>query len=494
MPTLIVSEHNKEPFTYVIDETPLRIGRNDPARGIVNHIAFDDITVSRQHAVLEYRGGEYIVEDIDSTRGTFVNDQRVKHACLKHGDRISLGRNKLVFEDTRYLTVDPRVYNVKPVQKDHRKTIDLNYLILQRLSEMVVTMTSLSEFYGAVMDLVKGGIKASKGLFILIDEKSECTMAASFGSDQNYSISMVRDVIHGQKSLLMGKNFQSSHTIALRDVQSALCAPLLQEDTVIGAIYLENELANRFGEGELILLSVIANQAVAGIEKVRLNEKLSWETKVRSSLQRFLSPGVAEIVTRDSLDKGEISLKAEKINATIMFTDIVGFTLLSERLAAEEIANLLNNYFSLMSEIVFNHNGTIDKYMGDGLLVIFGAPFYAPDHAAQAVQAAREMLEALEGFMSSFPDNKRFNIRIGINSGEVVAGYMGSPQRMEYSALGEAVIIANRLESLAQPGTIYIGRETYDYIESLIPAEFVSRIKTPKGNKEIEVYRVLTKQ
>lgn len=490
MPRFVINEYNKTQITYVIEKTPIRIGRDDPARGIRNDIALDDPTVSRSHAILDNKNGQYILEDLNSSRGTYVNYNRIKVCQLQNGDKITIGRNQLVFESTNWMTVDPRIYQPKPAFNDHHKTIDINYLILQRLSEIVVTMTSLKEFFEAVMNLVKWGIKASKGVIILLGEDNKFDIAAVFGDDASYSTTMVNEVIREQKSLLMGRDFDPTQTINMRNVHSALCAPLIYEDRVIGVIYLESDLADKFGERELILLSVIANQAVAGIEKVALNEKLSWEMKVRNSLQRFLSPDVAEIVTRDSLDKGEITLRAERIDATIMFTDIVGFTLLSERLAAEDIADLLNRYFSLMSDIVFNYNGTIDKYMGDGLLAIFGAPFPNKDHAWQAVQTAIQMLETLSEFRANLPEHKRFNIRIGINSGEVVAGYMGSPQRMEYSALGETVIIANRLESIAQPGGIYLGRDTYDLIKDRLPAEFVSRIKTPKGNKEIEVYRV----
>ena len=148
----------------------------------------------------------------------------------------------------------------------------------------------------------------------------------------------------------------------------------------MGVIYLEDPLPGRFEDGDLILLTLFANQVATGIEKVDLNERLHRESMLRSNLERFLSPRVVELVTRDCIDKGDILLKSERINATVLFSDIQGFTLLSEKLDPQEIADLLTDYFTLMTEAIFTGEGTLDKFMGDGLVAIFGAPFPYPDH------------------------------------------------------------------------------------------------------------------
>lgn len=203
-----------------------------------------------------------------------------------------------------------------------------------------------------------------------------------------------------------------------------------------------------------------------------------------------MSPRVAERIAQDCSNQEELALRTEKLTATILFADIQGFTLLSERLDAEDIAQLLTRYFTLMTDVLFRWEGTLDKYLGDGLLAIFGAPFQCDDHASRAVQCALEMLEQQDKLIASLPPDQRFAIRIGVNTGEVVAGYLGSPQRMEYTVLGETVVVAYRLQSLADPGTVYLGRPTYELVKGSFDVTYVDRIATPKGRREIDVYRL----
>ncbi|MBF0593275.1 MAG: adenylate/guanylate cyclase domain-containing protein, partial [Nitrospirae bacterium] len=212
---------------------------------------------------------------------------------------------------------------------------------------------------------------------------------------------------------------------------------------------------------------------------------------IKSNLERFLSPNVVAKVTADSKKKGRISFDAEKLNASILFSDIKGFTAMSERLDPHEIARLLNDYFEIMTEIVFQYEGTLDKYVGDAVMAVFGAPIAYEHHACNAVLAAIEMQNKLKVFKASLDQRRQFDIRIGINTGEVVTGYMGSPHRMEYTVLGEAVNVASRLESLAQPGGIFIGKLTCEQVKGKIETAFVGRIKTPKGEKDMDIYKVI---
>lgn len=214
---------------------------------------------------------------------------------------------------------------------------------------------------------------------------------------------------------------------------------------------------------------------------------ITKESLKKRNLERFLSPRVVELIGQN---EGEISLKSERLTATILFSDIQGFTELSERLEPEEVAHLLTKYFSLMSEIIFAHDGTLDKYLGDGFIAIFGAPFEYPDHPFKAVQAGLQMLEQQQKFVAGLADEKRFSIRIGINTGEIVAGFMGSPERMEYTALGKTAIIASRLQLLAEPGTLYMGRATYEAVNHVYSAEFKGKMLVPKSLEKMEVYRL----
>jgi adenylate cyclase len=467
------------------------IGRNDPASGIVNHINLPDSAVSRRHAKIIFENFDYYIEDLGSVNGTWLNDQKIKKAKLSPGDQIGIGRNNLIFESQGTKILNPVDFMVKEVPKiDHHKTVDSNYFILHQLSKLLITQNNLSDFLSAVMKMVLEGVKSEHGAVILTDYEGNIKQAITSPKDMRFSEDVIKQVVTRKKSLLIGYDFEASKTMMVRGVHSAICAPLLTDEKVLGTLYLEDPLPGRFGEEDLIILTLFANQTAAGIESMILRENLQNELKIRSNLERFLSPRIAELIIRDCLSKGELLLKTERVNGTILFSDIQGFTRLSENLDPDEVAELLSRYFSMMTDIVFDHEGTVDKYVGDGLLAVFGAPFPYADHPLRAVAAAVQMLQHQKRFAEDLPPEKRFAIRIGVNTGEIVAGYMGAPKRMEYTVLGEPVIIAQRLESLADPDTVYLGRATYLMVKDRYPAEFIAKIATPKGRKEMEIYKL----
>jgi adenylate cyclase len=468
------------------------IGRNDPATGIVNHVNLADNAVSRRHARIFLENYNYYIEDLDSANGTWVNEQSIKKAKLSPGDQIGIGRNILIFESQGTKIINPIDFMVKEAPIDHHKTVDSNYFILQQLSKLLITKNNLTDFLIAVMKMILESMKAERSALLLTDSEGNISQVVKSKNNVVFSEDVIKQVITKKKSLLIGYDFEASKTMMTRGIHSAICAPLLADQKVLGAVYLEDPLPGRFGEEDLIILTLFANQTAAGIESMILRENLENELKIRGNLERFLSPRIAALVIQDCLGKGELLLKTERVKTTILFSDIQGFTRLSENLDPDEIADLLNRYFSMMTDIIFDNEGTVDKYIGDGLLAIFGAPFPYTDHALRAVVAALQMIDRQKKFAEELAPEKRFSIRIGVNTGEIVAGYMGAPKRMEYTVLGEPVIIAQRLQALADPNTVYLGRETYHMVKERFPAEFIARIVTPKGQKEMEVYRLST--
>jgi adenylate cyclase len=184
-------------------------------------------------------------------------------------------------------------------------------------------------------------------------------------------------------------------------------------------------------------------------------------------------------------------MEPKELAATILFNDIVGFTPLSEKMPPREINLLLNQFFSRMTDLVFKYDGTLDKFIGDGLMAVFGAPVEKKDDAERAVKAALEMRKELEAMMEKIGMEKKFEVRIGINTGRVVAGNMGSPNRMEYTVIGDPVNIASRLESIAQPNQILIGEETYKQVKGKFKVKKIGLKKVKGRSAEILVYEVL---
>jgi adenylate cyclase len=486
MPVLIIQRDEGAEEMMAVDRPLITIGRNHESSGVCNDINLPGRIVSRRHARIVLDSNVYFVEDLRSENHVFVNDRQVSRAPLAHGDRISIGPHTIIFQTQEVKTVDPNSFQVGP--PDPESTMDLNYLILHNLSALLVKVTSVAEFLEAAMNLIMESIRATSGVLVTVDPDGTPKESVKRGRDAEWSERMMKEAIRARRSMMVGQDFSPTDTMHSRGVRSALCAPLIHEGNVLGAVYLEDPMPGRFGEDKLILLTVIANQIAAGIEKAALNERLYKEILTRKSLERFLSPRVAERVAADCAAKGKLALTTDRLNVSILFADIKGFTLLSERLDAGEVAELLTKYFTLMTEVIFKWEGTLDKYLGDGLLAIFGAPFPSSDHGARAVACGLEMLEAQQRFVDELPPGKRFAVRIGINTGEVVAGYLGSPQRMEYTVLGENVVIAFRLQSMAEPGTLYLGRSTYDLVKNKYDIHYVERMATPKGRNQIEVY------
>lgn len=197
----------------------------------------------------------------------------------------------------------------------------------------------------------------------------------------------------------------------------------------------------------------------AATELASSDERLRREVAIRSDLGRYLPLKlVDQIVARER----SVALGGERREVSVMFADVVGFTPLAERESAEVVVTMLNELFTILTEIVFRHGGTVDKFVGDCVMAMWGAPDDQPDHARRALAAAEDMQRWLEAGNDSWRERFGFGVElaIGVNTGEAVVGNFGSETRMEYTVIGDVVNVAARLESIARPGQILITRAT----------------------------------
>ncbi|HRS87789.1 MAG TPA: adenylate/guanylate cyclase domain-containing protein [Syntrophales bacterium] len=222
-------------------------------------------------------------------------------------------------------------------------------------------------------------------------------------------------------------------------------------------------------------------------------DNLELRAKVREyNVKKRLKQFVSEPVLME-LQKDRSALMPRRLTASILFCDIRDFSALASTVAPGELAELLNRfYFSPLDRIIYEHQGTLDKHIGDGIMGIFGAPVSGEDDALRAVRCALEMREAMTGWNEARGGLEReLSIGIGIATGEVMAGVFGSPMKKEYTAFGHAVNLASRLEHLAGGGQVLICPETYERVKGRVEAK---REETPpiKGlNERVEVYSVL---
>jgi class 3 adenylate cyclase len=208
---------------------------------------------------------------------------------------------------------------------------------------------------------------------------------------------------------------------------------------------------------ELALLAASMNHAARDLAESEA--RIRREEAIRSDLGRYLP---AELVERVVARKQDMALGGARATVTVLFADVVAFTPLVEKLAAEGTVSILNELFTMLTEIVFRHGGTVDKFIGDCVMAMWGAPVSDPEHARRAIAAAEEMMSWLESSNAIWRNRYGVTIRlaIGINSGEAVVGNIGSERRMEYTAIGDVVNVAARLESIARPSQILASAQT----------------------------------
>ena len=210
------------------------------------------------------------------------------------------------------------------------------------------------------------------------------------------------------------------------------------------------------------------------------------EQREKRRLSRFFSPDVLRQVVRH---RDELALGSSRRLITVLFSDIRGFTSISEKLAPEEVAELLREYLTKLTEAVFRHGGTVDKYIGDAVMALYNAPFDQPDHAVHAVRTALEFQEIVKALSDRWEAKCGVALKngVGINTGDAVVGTLGSVQRLEYTAVGDAVNVASRLEGLTKDFAtpIVVSESTYQAVEHLFSGRYLGEV-TVKG-KEIPV-------
>lgn len=379
--------------------------------------------------------------------------------------------------------------------------------VLYEISRQLNSIHDFNELLNKIMDLIFMVIDADYGFLILIGQdggdqlipvvvksKPEAT-----GHDPvlRASRTIINKVIHDKVALLTSNamadtRLDHAKSLFIQQIRSAMCVPLRKKDKIIGVIQLESvRFDNQFTQDDLELLKAIGNQMAMVIEQASLNEQIREEERMRNRLERFHSPQVIDMILKGGQETKDNIMEPKDLTATILFTDIIGFTRLSEKMPPREVNVILNQYFSRMTDIVFEYDGTLDKYIGDGLMAVFGAPMEKRDDPERAIRAAQEMIRELQVMMDGTGAERKFSIRIGINTGRVVAGNIGSPRRMDYTVIGDPVNIASRLESIARPNQILIGEETYRCVKGKFKISRVGPKKFKGKSAEIMVYAVL---
>jgi adenylate cyclase len=251
----------------------------------------------------------------------------------------------------------------------------------------------------------------------------------------------------------------------------AVDVPLLHDKDMIGALWLDSEKLGSFKPKDLELLTAVGNQVAMLIANTQLAMKVQQEIMTRDQFSRLLSPNVAEQVISGKLDIKKGGIRVPK--ATVFNSDLRGFTNMSESTTAEKMVELLNEYFELMVESIFKFEGTLDKFMGDGIKAVWGAPAFHADDAVRAVQCSLEQLQvvdALNVHRASIGEPP-LAVGIGIHTGPLSSGYVGSSKSLSYTVIGDTVNTSARLCGIAAGGQIIVSADTAEALGGRFPLD-----------------------
>lgn len=458
-------------------------------------LVLSDISVSRKHASLRLdETGRLFIQDTGSRFGTFRNGQQVliEEVPLLATDTIKLGEVTLTLEqnvsESELLTENhevaegPGTIFRKVTDDDGKAGVSTDSLVrlLSDVGRTLLGTQSLPDILNRVVEMAFAAVPAERAFLLLRDspdaELSARVLRKRDGTtppNATLSRTVVRRVLRERISILAADaatdpKLGVTDSILSLSIRSFMCAPLWNRDEVIGVLYVDSPRISRFGPNDLDAFTALANAAAIAIEQARLSSQLLEETRRRERLQRYHSPAVVSRILHDSGADG--AMHAQERDVSVMFCDLVGFTTLCEGLPPAQAANLLNSFLTSMTDVVFDHEGTLDKFIGDALLAVFGAPLDQPDHAFKAVTTAVAMRKAL-GELNERRGGPPLAMRIVINTGLGITGDIGSPRRREFTVLGDVVNTAARMEDeIAGPGQIVIAASTYEAVKDRVKA------------------------
>ncbi len=473
----------------------LRDGTSVVGRLPTCDLVLNDPSVSRRHATIRVENGQTWVQDAGSRFGTYVNGVQILavHDAMevKPGDIVRFGELPVSLEqhipETELLSENHQVSEgpgviVKSVESPRTLPAGCGdgHLIklLADIGRTLMTAHSLPDILNRVVDLAFEALPAERA-FLLMRESPDAALEArvlrqrdgTVPTNATLSRAVVRKVMRERLAMLAtdataDPGLSVTDSMLRFNIRSFMCAPLWSQDEVIGVLYVDSPRRSQFDGSNLDMLTALTNAAAIAIEQARITAQLFDETRRRERLQRYHSPSVVSRIVH-GLDAPDESPLAHERDLTVMFCDLVGFTALCEPMSPAQVASLLNAFLTRMTDIVFEYEGTLDKFLGDALLAVFGAPFDQPDHPYQAVQAALAMRQGLADLNLQL--DQKLEMRIAISTGVALTGDIGSPRRREFTVLGDVVNTASRIEDeIAKPGEIVISGATYGRVKGRV--------------------------
>lgn len=423
-----------------------------------------------------------------------------------HGTRVDLNDQarqigtQIAAVDKGFLTFDRIASDISQLRADYER-LRLSHELSREIAAERDTDKLLEKILGSVFKF----IRADRGVIFLRDEKGELTPRAGQRRDGttapiSVSSTILNHVVKERAAVLThdaAMDFAASKgkSMILHRISSAVVAPLVaplqHNNEVLGVLWLDSENLAQFQPKDLELVLAIAYQAAMFIEINILGKKIETEILMRERFSRLLSPNIAERVVSGQLEVKPGGQRVEQ--CTVFNSDIRGFTAMSETTSPEVLVEMLNEYFELMVDTIFKYEGTLDKFMGDGIMALWGAPVAHPDDSIRSVQCALEMGEVLGRFNKRRQEKNQaaLAVGIGIHTGPLVAGYIGSSKALSYTVIGDVANTSARLCSVALAGQIVVSEMTKNTLGSRFELEELEPAKVKGKEKPLRIFNVL---
>jgi adenylate cyclase len=512
-------------------------------RGVASDIAIYDPTISRRHAELVVTDDGVDVTDLGSSNGTCINGGRVESGHLKANDSVTFGKVTYRLRTGKPSGDHPAPHLPPPLhpspQAEHgpaggqivrqlvvsggvppgitsrdgppagqlrvdaasaaeRQARKLSLLL--EVAQNLASELDLDRLLRRVADMTFQVMSVDRVTILLRNDAGDLVPAMSRSRQGDTQLQPVprsiADKVAQERVAVVSHNVPADsrfkgRSIVMQSVRSAMCSPLLDaHDEVLGLLYVDNLSApSTFSDEDLQFLVAFAGLAAIGVQNSRYAERIRREATVRSNFERYFAPNVAsEIAQQD----GAVRVGGERRPITVLFSDIRGFTAMAESMGPDAVARLLSEYFSEMVEVIFEHGGTLDKFIGDAIMALWGAPISHADDPDRALRAALGMQAATARLNARWVESGRpeIGVGIGINYGDVFAGNIGSLRRLEYTVLGDAVNVAARLCAEAAPGEILVTENFLAAVRQQPAVEYLPQLALKGKSQVVQVYRV----
>ncbi len=495
-------------------EQAFKLDRTSVGRHEKSDLRLVDGMVSRHHCLILRERERFLVKDRDSRNGTWVNGRRIKNRRrVKHGDVIQVGPFRLHFRepypaetqiegqtiDMDRLQTEPYVHRhetekvVKPLgmiknylsetsvptdqipTQVRRELLNRNLLTLYRITEQLVVTKDLDDTLEYIIDQLFEIFSPSQATILIREGHKQpvprIQRAAEWkGAVRPVSRTIINRILKERVSILTDNALEdprvnSGQSVVVDGIRSVMAAPIWEERTILGVIYVDSlDQVGGYHSEDLDLLTAIGHQTALAIQRWKLAERLREEAVnraiIQQSLNRFHPPQVVDLIL-----KGAADLSAKETVGTVFFCDIVGFTDLCESVPPRRVQEILNMFFRTVTRIIFDEQGSMDKFIGDAAMAIFGAPMPQKDAPVRAVLSALKIRRELNPAIESVAPGLGLQLRYGINTGNTIVGNFGSDQRMDYTILGQAVNLAFRICKTADPDQILVGPDTFEGIK-----------------------------